>query len=345
MTNPLAKKWSELDDNLRADGINLGWIGCDDPITKAAGRTWNTGGFMAGGQGAIITGPVRGMVHVPFKGIWHEPAYGPPRFERTVDERREISTRIALMSDSKFGWFNTEAKWWNGMTGDTPGFWTIFTRKFGQYYLPMQLLDAVETPLEDDPTAHGNNMQEWDILLAADGEPRWRTPDLKTDPWVNHFARTTTIKTGDSLTSPTITVGVGTFDIANRGTRAEWPIVTVTAPGRCWISNGPTNEMIRVPKLNKGEHIVVDTDPSHRIAISALDPVDAWTKRIIKNPDLLEWLLGKKTPTGTILERFHGQGFSNPIEPGTVGRITVFHSEEGAKVSVRIPQRWERAIS
>ena len=47
MTNPLRKRWSELDDNMRASGINLSWTGCND-------FAWNIGGFMAGAQGAII---------------------------------------------------------------------------------------------------------------------------------------------------------------------------------------------------------------------------------------------------------------------------------------------------
>lgn len=341
MTNPLVRRWRDLDENMKAEGINLGWIGCDDRAIN-----WPIGGFLAGSKGAIITGPVRGLVHVPFKGIWHEPAYGPPRFERTVDERREISTRITLMSDSSFGWFNTESLWWDGMTGEKPGFFTVFTRSKGQYYLPMQLLDAVETPLDDDPTADGNNMQEWDILLAADGEPRWHTPDYRSPDWVNDWSQTTTIKQDDNLLSPTITVGVGKIRVPNRSTVDAWPIITVTAPGRCWISNGSTNDMIRVPKLNPGEHVIIDTNPEHRIAISALDPVDDWTKRIVRNSELLSWLFGEYGASGaTILERFHGQGFSNPIPAGTVGTITVFHSRENARVSVRLPHRWERAIS
>lgn len=335
----LTPRWADLDDNLKAHGINLGWIGNDD-------LGWNTGGFMAGTQGAIVTGPVSGMVHVPFKGIWHEPAYGPPRFERTVDERREISTRITLLSDSEVGWFDTESKWWNGMDGETPGWWTIFTRRYGDLFLPMQLLEAVQTPLENDPTMDGNNMQEWDILLAADGNPRWRTFDLQPPEWVNDMSKTTTIKQDDELLSPTITVGVGKLKVANRGTEVEWPVFDVTAPGRCWLSNGSTGEMIRVPYLNPGEHVSIDTNPEHRIAVSVLDPVDDWMKRIIRNSELLDFLFGEYGDSGeSVLQRFHGQGFSHPIDPDTVADLTVFHDTPGARVSVRLPQRYERAIS
>ena len=345
MINPLTKRWSEMDDNMRASGINLMWTGSND-------FGWNIGGFMAGAQGAIVTGPIKGMVHVPFKGIWHEPAYGPPRFERTVDERREISTRITLMSDSTYGWFNTETKWWDGMNGNVPGCWSIFTRAKGQHYLPMQLLEAVQTQLDDDPTSYGNNMQEWDILLGADGDPRWQVPDVRPKPWLNRFDRTTTVKRDEGLLAPTITVGVGTIKVAHRGTRPEWPIITLTAPksgstpARWWISNGSTGDMVRVPPLYAGEHVLIDTDPSHRIAISAIEPADNWVKQIIRNAELMQWLFGEYGESGeTILERFHGQGFSNPIAPGTVGAITVFCDTENMRASVRLPQRFERAIS
>ncbi|MCV7205311.1 hypothetical protein H7J71_25225 [Mycolicibacterium peregrinum] len=341
MTNPLVQRWRDLDDNMKATGINIGTIDKND-------RGWNLGGFMAGRQGAIITGPVSGMVHHPFKSIWHEPAYGPPRFERTVDERREISTRITLMSDDDFGWFDTESLFWDGVPRDEASlFFDVFTRAKGQLYIPMMLLDAVETPLENDPTMDGNNMQEWDILLAADGDPAWQMPDLRPPDWVNDWSRTTTIKPDDNLLSTPITVGVGKIKVANRSPdRIAWPVITVSAPGRCWISNGATNEMIRVPKLNPGEHVRIDTDPSHRIAISDLDPMDNWTKRLARNSELLSWLFGEYGESGqTILERFHGQGFSNPIQPGTVATITVFHSQENARVGVRLPQRYERAIS
>lgn len=109
-------QWEDVPYGMRADGINIKWIANDNRPGD-----WHLGGFMAGAEGAIITGPVKGMVHVDFAGIWNEPAYGPPRYERKVDKRREISTRIALMSDTSFGWFDTESKFWDGMDGQTPG--------------------------------------------------------------------------------------------------------------------------------------------------------------------------------------------------------------------------------
>ena len=345
-----AVTWKDLQrdrPDLAPRGINLKWIGNDSSTQpEHRGLEWHIGGWKGGAEGGIITGPVKGMVHVPYAGIWHEPAYGPPRYERKVDKRREISTRILLISDDEFGWFNTEEKWWNGCDGDQPGYWSIFTQKYGELYCPMQLLEASETPFEADPTDSEPVMMEWDILLAADGEPRWRQPDVRPLPWVNDMSITTQIKRDDELLSPKVTVGVGKFRVANRGTEKAWPIFTVSAPGRCWLPNGVTGQMIRVPKLNKGEHITVDTNPEHRIAISDKDPVKTQFKTFIGNSELLSWLFGEVGESGkTILERFHGQGFDAPIDPGTVATLPVYHSQPGARISVRLPQLFERAVS
>ncbi|OKH70822.1 hypothetical protein EB72_24825 [Mycobacterium sp. SWH-M1] len=327
---------------MRNEGINIKWIANDNRPGD-----WHIGGFREGNEGAIITGNVKGLVHVPFKGIWHEPAYGPPRFERTVDERREISMRVTLMSDSSFGWFDTESRWWDGMTADQPGYLSVFTHHKGELYLPLQLVDAVESDFEDDPTNDGFNAHEWDILLAADGEPRFRAPDLRPSEWFNDMTITKEIKRDDEKLSPKIEVGVGKLKVANRGTQRAWPIYTVTAPGRCWLPNGMTGEMIRVPPLNKGEHVTIDTNPEHRIAISDMDPRDTFLNQRIRSSELLRWLFGQDSaePGVSILERFHGQGFDVPIEPNSMAILPVYHSQPGARISVRLPQVYERPIS
>jgi hypothetical protein len=104
--------------------------------------------------------------------------------------------------------------------------------------------------------------------------------------------------------------------------------------------------MITIPELSPGEHTLIDTDPSHRIAISATDPVDNGIKQFLRNSDLLDWIFGQYGDTGLpVLQRFHGQGFSVPIPPKTVATLPVKHSKSGGKIWVRIPQRFDRAIS
>lgn len=344
--------WLDVPQYLRAPGMSNKWIGNDNQPD-----VWHISGFNEGAEGAFISGPIKGLVHRPFKSIWHEPAYGPPRFERTVDERREISTRIALCSDSEYGWQDTETRFWNGMDGETPGFWTCFTHRTGELWLPMQLIDSVQTELTEDP-GYENYVQEWDVLLGVDGDPRWRMFDLQPPDFVNKLlpvpqVPTTSVKRDDSKTAPHITVGVGKFKVAVRGTQKTWPVYTLSAPVRgskpvrWWVSNGATNEMIRVPPLYKGEHIILDTNPENRIAISAIDPTDNATKRLIRNSELLKWLYGQYGGESgiSVLERFHGQGFDTPCNPGEVSTLTVYCDTHGMRASVRVPQLYERAVS
>lgn len=340
--------WSDLPHHLRAPGMSIKWIG-----NEKRPDIWNIAGFMEGAQGAFISGSIKGMVHRPFKTIWHEPAYGPPRFERSVDERREISTRIALVSDSEFGWQDVETRFWSGMNETDPGHWTTFTRRTGELWVPMQLIDAVETELTEDPM-YENYVQEWDILLGVDGDPNWRVPDLSPPDWMWDSTKPLSDYpvTQAKYKGKSYTVRVGKFQVANRGTTRSWPIVTLAAPqkgtkpARWWISNGSSSEMIPVPPLNKGEHVKIDTNPENRIAVSALDPVDNGQKQFIRNADLLTWLFGQYGESGiSILERFHGQGFDKACEPGEVATITVYCDTPNLRASVRLPQRYERSIS
>ena len=351
--------WRDLPQHLRVPGMSNKWIGNDHQPD-----VWHLSGFNEGAEGVFISGPIKGLVHRPFKSVWHEPAYGPPRFERTIDERKEISCRIAICSDSEYGGQDVESKWWNGCNGDDQGFWCTSTRRTGELWLPMQLGDAVQTDLAEDP-GYSNYIQEWDILLCADGEPRWRMPDLQPPDFTSYLVPSeitpgtyvgnpviTQVLRDEEFNAPMIDVAVGKFKVANRGTAPAWPIFTLSAPTtgkkptRWWISNGSTSDMVRVPPIYKGEHLIVDTNPEHRIAISAIDPVDDWTKQIIRNSGLLSWLNGQYGESGiSVLERFHGQGFSEPIAPGTVATITVFCDRTGMRASARLPQRYERAVS
>jgi hypothetical protein len=161
-------QWSELSPAARAEGVSCAWIGSD-------GRYWPLTGTQAGTEGAFITGPIDGMVHVPFEGVWTTPAYGPPRFERTVDGRREISFTLGLMSSSSLGWYDTESRFWAGCRKDATGWFSVTTRRHGQLWIPCQLLEAPKCALPDDPAYAKVALHE--IILAADGEPRWHRPD------------------------------------------------------------------------------------------------------------------------------------------------------------------------
>lgn len=317
--------WSDLPPEVRGENISVKIIG-------PTGRVWNIAGTDMGLQGAFIAGAIDGMVHVPFESVWTKPAYGPPRFERTVDSRREIALPIGLSSDTALGWYDTEAKFWNDVTADTTSFFCITTRRYGEMWVPVQLLEAPKDPMDWDPTRQGaKSFQIWNVILVVDGNPRWRQPDLTPPPFVS-------VQDGHK----------GVLRVANRGTEPSWPVYIVSAPGQVYLPDGYDNtaKMIKIPELLAGEHTLIDTDPSHRIAISARDAADNPIKQFIRNADLLEWIFGEYGDSGLpVLQRFHGQGFSVPIPPKTIATLPVKHSKTGGKIWVRIPQRFDRAIS
>lgn len=352
-------EWRDLSPAARAEFVSCAWIGSD-------GRYWPLTGQFAGTEGAFVTGAIDGLVHVPFEGVWTNPAYGPPRFERTVDGRREISFQLGLMSSVPLGWYNTEARFWQGCRKDATGYFSLTTRAHGQLWIPMQLAETAKCALPDDPTNGGMPVAVHEILLAADGEPRWRRPPAFVGPFV---ARTGKLS--------------GVIRIANRGTQPAWPLFFIDAPGRVWLGDGPNAfvheginplddwprleklfgipfydeltglsrrqrdaNMIEVPELAAGEHAVIDTDPTHRIAITATDPVDNLVKKFIRNSELLNWLLSSYGDTGLpLLQRFKGQGFSVPVPPRSVATIPVKHERVGGKIWCQLDQVFESALA
>lgn len=351
--------WSSLPPEIRDAPISCKWIGSD-------GRVWPLTGLDAGAEGAFVTGDIDGLVHVPFEGIWTSPAYGPPRFERTVDGRREVAFQLGLFSDTSIGWYDTESRWWSGCKKDQTGFFSVTTIRHGELWMPMQLLDTPKATLSSgDPSRQ--RVQIHNIVLAVDGEPRWHRPDVAPPPWRR----------------PAGTIDKGVLRVANRGTEPAWPIFFLDAPGRIMLPDGPnaftsdqynplddwprlgelfgipviddilgrytrtrSANMIEIPELQPGEHAIIDTDPSHRIAVTILDPTDNIVKRFIRNSELLDWLSGHYGDSGLpLIQRFKGQGFSVPIPPRSVATLPIMHSRPGAQIAVQLPQRFESALA
>lgn len=355
-----AHPWSSLPAEIRDEAITLKWIGSD-------GKVWPLAGLEGGVEGAFIAGDIEGLVHIPFESIWTKPAYGPPRFQRAIRGRKEISFPLGLMSDSSLGWYDTGSRWWRGCKKDDTGFFTVTTRRFGELYIPMQLLDA-KCMLADDPARQRFSIH--DIVLAVDGDPCWRRPDVRPAP----FIRPAGLKAD------------GVLRAVNRGTEPAWPIYVISAPGKVSLPDGPNafttptvesgilsdwpqlgrlfgipfiddiletltrkrtdTNMIDVPELAPGEHAIIDTDPSHRIAITTKDPVDNLVKKFVRNSELLNWILGEYGDTGIpLLRRFKGQGFSIPIPPRSVATLPIKHSRAGGRIYVQVPQRFEMAVA
>ncbi|MEC4847512.1 hypothetical protein R2359_26530 [Mycobacteroides chelonae] len=168
--------WKDLPQHLRCDGISIKYI------APRSGRIWHLTGWNAGAEGAMINGPIRGLWHMPYESVWTEPAYGAPEFERTVDGKRTPGFDVLLMSDTKFGWFDTEAKWWEDWPVGVPGWLSMWTRRLGELWIPVMRDKPTETEMEDDPAGlNGNNHQIWTMDLAQSGNPAGAGPPRLTD--------------------------------------------------------------------------------------------------------------------------------------------------------------------
>ncbi len=373
--------WSALSPAARGEGVQIDWVGSD-------GQFWPLAGGIGGGSmGAFIAGPIDGMVHVPQDNVWTKYAYGPPRFERMVDAQRQISFPLGLMSDSSLGWFDTETRFWQGCTTTSTGFFCITTRRHGMLWLPMQLFEPPKCALEDDPS--GQRVLIHDVILAVDGEPRWRRPWKQPDPFTS--TGPTEVWVDGLLTTDTAGCQ-GVIKVGNASTQPQWPVFMVSGPAlNVLLPDGPNayitqrpptnaaanavdniingiaslfgaatliddflglysasrnSTMIQIPPIPAGATVLVDTDPTHRIAISTNDPVDSIIKQFVRNSDLLEWLTNGYGATGLpYAQQFSGEGFSVPIPPQSVASMPVFHDTAGGKVWLMLPQTFESALA
>lgn len=355
MALPADTSWDALPDNLRAENVTIKIIGSN-------GELWHLTGPHAGTEGGMITGAIDGLGEIPGTGVWSETANSAPYFERWVDDKLVIKFNLLLIEDSEFGWAATRRRFFDGVKPDQPCWLSVTTRTWGEVWVPVYR-DNVITIFEDDPTAWENNFSTHDLTLAVSGEPRWRRPDF-----VGMFQNKNGQKTGP-------------IRVVNRGDVPSWVYYIAEAPGRILLPDGPNailtddaagdhedfpgllglfrlGELLplgrrrrRDPKtvidlnLYNGEHTLIDTDPTHRIAISAQDPIDDGWLEWINNSELLKILTnnaGEKTLT--VMERLTGQGFRVPIPPRSEATLTVSHSRPGGRIWAVVPQRFEHAL-
>lgn len=354
MVLPVDTRWEVLPERLRAESIT-------NKLITSDGRVWHLTGPYAGAEGAMINGPIDGLGTIPGKSVWSETANGAPRFERWVDGRAELAFRALLIEDSAFGWYATRRRFFDGLKPDVPSWWSTTTRRFGEVWIPVYR-ESENTIYEDDPTTGGDNCSLHELVLAVSGDPRWRRPDF-VGMWQNKGA------------------GVGSIRVINRGDVPAWAYFIAEAPGRVRLPDGPNAiihdetavdhrdfpgllglfrrgeqtprgvrsrrdpETVLDVRLEEGEHTLIDTDPTHRIAISDKDPVDNDWLRFLRNAELLAMLTGNAGDRGlTVLERLRGQGFSVPIPARSEAVLPVAHSRVGGRIWCVVPQRFDHAF-
>lgn len=327
--------------------------------------TWDLWGPGSGRQGAELAPQVAGLMHVPFNQLISEGPYQVGGTHERVDFRkREISFQVNVgvdHPDTIWRYRMVEERWWGSWSATEDGYLGVFTRTHGWRWLRVRLAQEPKNQMVLDPAAMGNNFMAWDMTVVA-VDPYWRKRH-EQDTWVNDGEDDGGIPAtpwdqleeliediaeglfpGISDLVPGMHIGEGNLVVANRGTEVAWPKFLVKGPGRAWIEDGPGGRMVPLPLLTpKDGTVMVDTDPTARTLIGEKDPVDPLFNRILRNSQLLDYILGDLTDSTLPVWRRFNDRFTTPWPARSTCRIKVRHSQGGGSITVLMPQKYGMA--
>lgn len=366
-TGPPDENFYRLPRQLQAIETKIVYIGIQQP--DGTRPFWDLAGNYKGRQGLTLAPGVGGMFHTPFTQLYSEGPYQVgAHYERTNYNKREIDFQVLVSNsvapDTSWRYRMLEDRWWRSWSPTEDGYLGVFTRTHGWRWMKVRMAEEPKTAFDLDPVAYGNNFMAWDMIVVA-SDPYWRKR-MATATWSN------TSKTGEepphtpwhellelmeaiiagqlgpSITNliPGMHVGEGNLVITNRGSEPSWPKFIVSAPGRAWIQDGPGGKMIELPLLTADDgYMLVDTDPNERTLTCSTDPVDPLFFRILRNSQLLDFLLHDLTVSTLPVWRRAEQGcyFQTPWPAESVCRIKVQHSNDGGTITGLMPQRFSRA--
>jgi hypothetical protein len=297
------------------------------------GLKWDLSGRFKGRQGARLSNEVQGMYHQQFEQLFTEGAYQVgATYERTNITKRVINIGVTLGYNQPASAYRMiEANWWDSWPPDTPGWLGCFTPFSGWRWTQVQLAKPVNTSMPLDPTAFGNNGFTWDMNIVAP-KPWWAKRTL-LDSWTAHPA-----------TNSLLGYDEFTFTIANRGNLPVWPKFLYTGPGRCWIQDGVSDQLIEMPQLSTADgYVLVDTDPAERTFTASTEPIDNIFYQYLRQSRVLDFFLHDIAALGLpVWRRAKGIRFQSQIPARTVAHIRVRHDHPDGQVVVLVPQRWTR---
>lgn len=314
-------------------------------------RYWLAGDW-AGNRGVALQGGLQGVSGSPFEQKYTSGPYMlGESLDRTDYGKRAISLGVHiaphLNAVSKLKYPNTniafrmlEQQWWQDWPEhhlEPMGFWGEFTRFSGWRWARVRLGAASEDRLDLDPQAFDNNIIAQSMTIHAPFP--FYSKNTLTKVWENN---------DDNV--EIFGKNRGILRLPNRGDYPQWPKFIVEGDGEVTIQDGVTDRMVELPRIFPGDGmILVDTDPSKRTLTSEHDPIDTPFYKLIRNSEILDFLLGDLTqakagePIGMRMEG--GIGFSSQIPARTMGVINVTHSNPHGKITMILPQWYRRGVS
>jgi hypothetical protein len=132
----------------------------------------------------------------------------------------------------------------------------------------------------------------------------------------------------------------------NAGDWKPWPKFIVEGAGEVTIQDGVTDRMVELPEFFASDGMVlVDTDPAARTLTGSRDPVDNLFYKLIRNSEVMDYILGDLTsadsglPVGRRMPG--GIGFSSQLPAKSVTHVKVTHTNPNGKITAVVPQ-WYR---
>lgn len=308
-------------------------------------RLWNLAGNWAGKEGVVLDEKLQGSMHLPFEQRYSGGPYMiGEELERTDYRKRVYHLGVIVgpginyltrtrFPDNEFAYRMLEEKWWADWPenkNDPAGFWGTYTRTHGWRWIRVRHGEANDQTLELDPTAYGNNCQAWGMTIH--GQFPFYSKRAYTTVWANN-------EDNDQVNG----VNTGLLALVNAGDWKPWPKYIVEGAGHVTIQDGITDRMVELPEIFATDGLVlVDTDPAARTLTGSKDPVDNLFYQLIRNSEILDYVLGDLTkadsglPVGRRMPG--GIGFASPLPAKAVTHVKVTHTNPNGKVTAVVPQ-------
>lgn len=308
-------------------------------------RLWNLAGAWAGKEGVVLDQKLQGSMHVPFEQRY---SAGPYLLGETL-ERTDYRKRVMHMGvivgpainylarqhfpDNEFSYRMIEDNWWTDWPEnkrDPAGFIGEFSRTHGFRWFRARYGDANDQVLDLDPTAYGNNCQSWSMTVH--GEFPFYSKRAWVAEWVN-----------DEANAQLNGRNHGQLCLVNRGDWPQWPKYIIEGAGHVTIGDGIIDRTVALPKTYESDGLIlVDTDPAARTLTGSNDPADNFFYQLIRNSEILDYLLGDVTnadsglPVGRRMPG--GIGFTSQIPARSVHRVKVTHDNFRGKITAIVGQ-------
>ncbi|WP_396909512.1 hypothetical protein [Mycolicibacterium sp.] len=349
-----------LPEYLRATQMKVVYVGVPHPTLKKR-LTWTLNGTGAGREGLVLSPQLAGMMHVPFTQLMSEGPYTVGAIpERTDWKKRVINLGVQInpdiapwiskngeLIDNPFRYRMLEDRWWGSWSATEDGYLGVWTRTHGWRWLRVRLASDPKTAFELEPTAFDNNFMEWNMEIVAP-YPYW-SKRQEFNTWKNHADTSTFWDQIEDLINefiPGLDVGEGAITVPNRSDQSVYPRFIVSSPGKAWIKEG--DNWIELPLLTpKDGYVLVDTDPNARTLTASTDPVDPLLFKILRNSQLIDFVLHDiVNSTLPVWRRMKGS-FSpaSQIPPKTLATLHVRHSNADGSITAIVPQRFAMAYA